>query len=149
VEAVALLPQAWRDTAWAMSEENVEIVRDLFAATNERDFPRAMSHYAEDVVLVVDALLNPGTFEGRQAVGEWFADWFKAFEPDYHFDIEEAQDLGDTVFLFASCYGHGRTSGVEVHSETGFVYRLRGGKIVRVELYPSRAEALEAAGLSE
>jgi hypothetical protein len=35
-----------RDTAWAMSEENVEVVCDLFAATNERDFPRAMSHYA-------------------------------------------------------------------------------------------------------
>jgi hypothetical protein len=24
VEAVALLPQAWRDTAWAMSQENVD-----------------------------------------------------------------------------------------------------------------------------
>jgi ketosteroid isomerase-like protein len=101
------------------------------------------------VVLVVDALLKPGTFKGRQAVGEWFADWFRAFEPDYHFDIEEAQDLGDAVFLFATCYGHGRTSGVEVQGQTGFLYRLRGGKIVRVELYPSRADALEAAGLRE
>jgi ketosteroid isomerase-like protein len=132
-----------------MSEENVGVVRDLFAATNERDFTRAMSHYAADVVLVVDALLNPGTFEGRQAVGAWFADWFRAFEPDYHFDIEETQELGDRVFLFATCYGHGRASGVEVHSQTGFLFGLRGGKIVRVELYPSRAEAIEAAGLSE
>ena len=32
-----------------MSQENVEIVRDHYAATNERDFTRAMSHYAEDV----------------------------------------------------------------------------------------------------
>jgi ketosteroid isomerase-like protein len=132
-----------------MSQENVEVVRDQFAATNERDFPRAMSHYAEDVVLVVGAFLKPGTFKGRQAVGEWFADWFRAFEADYHFDIDEAQDLGDAVFLFATCFGHGRTSGVEVHGQTGFLYRLRGGKIVRVELYSSRAEALEAAGLSE
>jgi hypothetical protein len=37
-----------------MSQENVEIVRDLFGATNERDFPRAMSHYAHDVELVAD-----------------------------------------------------------------------------------------------
>jgi ketosteroid isomerase-like protein len=132
-----------------MSEENVEVVRDLFAATNERDFPRALSHYAEDVVLVADAFLESGTFNGRHAVGQWFANWFRAFEPDYHFDIEEAQDLGDAVFLFATCYGHGRASGAEVHGQTGFLFRLRGGKIVRVELYPSRAEALEAAGLSE
>jgi ketosteroid isomerase-like protein len=36
------------------ARENVDMVLDQFAATNERDFPRAMSHYAEDVVLVVD-----------------------------------------------------------------------------------------------
>jgi ketosteroid isomerase-like protein len=134
-----------------MSEENVEVVRDLFAATNEQDFPRAMSHYAEDVELVADsvAFLDNGTFKGRHAVGQWFANWLSAFEPGYRFDIEETRDLGDGVFLYATCYGRGRTSGVEVHGQTGFLYRLRGGKIVRVELYPGRADALEAAGLSE
>jgi hypothetical protein len=38
---------------------------------------------------------------------------------------------------------------VEVHGQTGYLYRLRGGKIVRAELYPGRAEALEAAALRE
>ena len=28
MEAVALLPQAWRNTAWAMSEENVEMITE-------------------------------------------------------------------------------------------------------------------------
>jgi ketosteroid isomerase-like protein len=132
-----------------MSQENVEVVRDQFAATNERDFRRAMSHYAEDVELVVDrdAFLQGGTFRGRDAVGQWFADWFTTFEPGYHFDIEEARDLGDLVFLIATHHGRGRTSGVEVRGQTGYLYSLRGGKIVRVELYPSRAEALDAAGL--
>jgi len=57
-----------------MSQENVEVVCDQFAAVNERDFPRAMSHYAEDVELVVhpDAFLERGTFKGRDAVGQWF-----------------------------------------------------------------------------
>jgi ketosteroid isomerase-like protein len=126
-------------------------VCDLFAATNERDFPRAMSHYAEDVELVADpnVSLEQGTAKGRNAVGQWFGNWLAAFEPGYHFDIKETRDLGDAVFLYATCYGRGRTSGAEVHSQTGFLYKLRGGKIVRVELYPSRGEALEAAGLSE
>jgi len=54
-----------------MSQENVEAVCDLYAATNERDFPRAMSHYAEDVELVAhpDAFLEHGTAKGRHAVG--------------------------------------------------------------------------------
>jgi hypothetical protein len=49
-----------------MSQENVELVCDQFQATNERDFPRAMSYYAEDVELVVDpdAFLELGTFKG-------------------------------------------------------------------------------------
>jgi ketosteroid isomerase-like protein len=131
-----------------MSQENVEVVRDHFAATNERDFPRAMSYYAEDVELVVDrdAFLEGGTFTGRDAVGEWFGNWLSTFEPGYRFDIEEARDLGDIVLLTASHHGRGRTSGAEVHGQNGYVYGLRDGKIVRVELYRGMAEALKAAG---
>ncbi len=134
-----------------MSQENVEVVRDQFAATNERDFPRAMSHYAEDVQLVVDpgGFLECGTFEGRDAVGQWFGSWFATFEPGYHFDIDELRDLGDVVFLTATHHGRGRSSGAEVSGQTGYSYSLRDGKIVRVELYPSRAQALEAVGLRE
>jgi len=134
-----------------MSKENVDVVLDQFAATNERDFPRAMSHYAEDVELVVhpDAFLQSGTFTGRDAVGEWFGDWFRTFEPGYHFEIEEARDLGDVVFLNASHRGHGRTSGAEVHGQTGYLYTVRDRKIARVEIYPNPAAALQATGLSD
>ena len=130
-----------------MSQQNVEVVRDQFAAVNERDFPRAMSHYAEDVELIVDreGFLEGGRFNGREAVGQWFADWFETFEPGYRFEIEEARDLGDLVFLNAAHHGRGRTSGVAVHGQTGYLYGLRGGKIVRAELYRSPASALEAA----
>ncbi len=129
-----------------MPEPNVEIVLDQFAATNERDFPRAMSHYAEDVELVVDgeAFLEAGTFAGREAVGEWFANWFKTFEPGYRFEIEEARAFGDVVFLNATHRGRGRTSGLEVRGETGYLYTVRDGKIVRAELYRTPADALEA-----
>jgi ketosteroid isomerase-like protein len=135
-----------------MSQENVQVVLDQFAATNERDFPRAMSYYAEDVVLVVDpdAFLERGSFEGREAVGRWFANWFTTFEHGYHFDIQEALDLGgDVVFLNASHFGRGRNSGVEVRGQTGYLYTVHDGKIVRVELYASGAKALRAAGSAE
>lgn len=134
-----------------MSQENVDILRDHYAAANERDFPRAMSYYAEDVVLVArpDAFLESGTFSGREAVGRWFGNWFATFEPGYHFEIEEARDLGDAVLLVASHRGRGRTSGAEVHGRNGYLYTFRDGKIIRVELYPGRAEALDAVGLTE
>jgi ketosteroid isomerase-like protein len=130
-----------------MSTDDVEIVRDQFAATNERDFARAMSHYADDVELVVDpeAFLEAGTFKGREAVGEWFGNWFRTFQPGYHFELDEARDLGDRVLVVACHHGEGRSSGATVRGKTAYLYRLRGKKIVKVEIYPGRDQALEAA----
>ncbi len=134
-----------------MSRSDVDVVRDQFAAVNERDFPRAMDHYADDVELRVQAaaFLESGTFSGREAVGQWFANWFQTFEPGYRFEIEEAREHGEVVLLVASHHGRGRSSGIEVRGQTGYLYGLREGKIVRVELYRSRGEALAAAGARE
>jgi hypothetical protein len=64
-------------------------------------------------------------------------------------DIHEARDLGDVVLLIATHHGRGRSSGAEVHGETGYLYTVRDGKIVRVELHPSGAAALDAAGVRD
>jgi ketosteroid isomerase-like protein len=131
-----------------MAETDVEVVRAQFAATNERDFPRAMSYYADDVVLVVGQGwgITAGRFEGKTAVGEWFGDWFRQFADDYHFDIVEARDLGGgVVFLDAKHGGSGRASGVAIGSESGYLYRVVNGRITQVQLFKTPALALEAA----
>jgi ketosteroid isomerase-like protein len=134
-----------------MVQEDVEVVLDQFAAVNERDFPRAMSHYAEDVQLYVDpaAFLSGGEFKGREAVGQWFADWFATFERGYHFDIEEAREVSGHILLVASHRGRGRSSGVEVEGHTAYVYGVRDGKVVSAALYGSREEALRSIGASD
>jgi ketosteroid isomerase-like protein len=134
-----------------MSQEDVEIVRDHFAATNEGDFARALGYYADDVELVVpeDAFLESGTFKGRDAVGRWFGNWFRAFQRGYHFDLEEVRDLGDVVLVVAKHSGRGRTSGAEVRARLAYLYGVRNGKIARIDLYPGSSEALEAVALSE
>ena len=49
--------------------------------------------------------------------------------------------------LIAEHGGAGRASGAPIGTVSGYLYRVRDGKIVRAELYPGRAEALEAASL--
>jgi ketosteroid isomerase-like protein len=129
----------------------VEVIREQFAATNERDFERAMSYYADDVVLVVEeGFLNTGTFEGKEAVGEWFGDWFRAFGSDYRFEILDLRDLGGgLLFLRATYGGSGRVSGAEVRDERAYLYRVRDGLITRVELFLTPEIAMEAASLPE
>jgi ketosteroid isomerase-like protein len=129
--------------------QNLEVIRDQYAATNERDFERAMAHYADDVELVAPAgYLRTGTFKGRDAVGGWFGDWLSSFDRNSRFDLREVTELeGGAVLVVADHHARGRTSGAEVHGMVVWLYRLREGKIVRVEGYGSRDEALEAAGL--
>jgi ketosteroid isomerase-like protein len=135
-----------------MSKENVEIVRDQYAATNERDFERAMSHYAEDVEMVIPSATNlmSGTFAGRDEVGRWFGDWFATFDRDAHFDIERIVDVDESsVLLIARHRARGRASGIEVEDDVFWLYRLREGKIAYVRAFETRAEALETLGLTE
>jgi ketosteroid isomerase-like protein len=130
-----------------VSQENVEIVREAFAATNRRDFASAIDACEEDVVLVVTGLLPDGTFSGREALGKWFGDWFSAFGPEYRFELVEAQEVGERVLATARHGGRGRTSGVGVEGSTAYVFTIQRAKIVRVELYADRADALKAVGL--
>ena len=111
-----------------------------------------MGIYSEDVVLVVGPGwgITAGTYEGKPAVGEWFGDWFRQFADDYHFEITEARALGGGgVLLIVEHGGHGRTSGVAVARESGYIYRVAGGKIVRVQMFRTPEDAREAASSPE
>ena len=129
----------------------IEVVRGQFAATNARDFQSAMGHYADDVVLVVEeGFLSTGTFEGKEAVGEWFGDWFSAFGADYRFAIDEIRELRPgLVFLTATYGGTGRVSGAEVSDRRSYLYRVKDGKIARVQLFVASESAIDAASLPE
>ncbi len=134
-----------------MPPTDIEVVREQFEAVNQRDFGRAMDLYAEDVVLVVPGEgLQAGTFVGKHAVGEWFGDWFRTFDRDYHFEIEQARELeGGVIYVFARHGGRGRLSGAEVRGSNAYLYRVRDGKVTRVGFFGSEEEALEAARLPE
>jgi ketosteroid isomerase-like protein len=134
-----------------MSQRDVEVVQRHFEGVNRRDWEAVMDAYDEEVVLVAHASVGPdaGTFAGRKAVGRWFGDWFRAFGKDYRFEVEQTRSVGERVLAVARHHGSGRASGVKVEQITANLYTVSAGKIVRVELYGSPAEALDAVGLAE
>jgi len=132
-------------------QDPVDVLREQFAATNERDFARAMTYYADEVVLVIEeGFLNTGTFEGKEAVGEWYGDWFRTFGTDYRFEIEEIRELEPgLVFMTATYGGTGRASGAEVRDRRSYLYRVEDGKITRIQFFLTSEGAIEAASLPE
>jgi ketosteroid isomerase-like protein len=133
-----------------VSQENLAVVERYFEAVNRGDFAEAMAAYTDDVVLVVDERIvptNAGVFSGRDAVGEWFGDWFRSFARGYQFDIHEMRPAGDRVFVAVRHRGRGRSSGVAIDWNVGLAFTVSAGKIVRLELFTDRSGALKAVGL--
>ena len=128
-----------------MSQENVEIVREAWDAYSRGDYDRAGGFHDPHIVVVT---LEDGVVYGNDAVLANYKRWNEAWE-GVETTLEEAIGRGDRVFLTVRFQGRGRASGIEIDNRHYEVYTLRDGKVLRIDEYGHRAEALEAAGLSE
>src|SRR5262249_37403625 len=64
-------------------------------------------------------------------------------------EAEEFLDAGDRVVIPIRFGGRARHTGLDVEFPVPPLCPYREGKLLRDEIYPTKAEALEAAGLSE
>ncbi|HEX3262823.1 MAG TPA: nuclear transport factor 2 family protein [Solirubrobacterales bacterium] len=130
-----------------MSQENVEVVRRAFAYEVYGRGDRAEAEAIFDPYVVMKPT-EEGPSHGLDAVRDNFEHWREAWD-ELEVRVEEVIDAGDRVLLTAHHRGRGQGSGVEVDTRFYEVYMLRDGKVVRVDEFSERAEALEAAGLRE
>ena len=70
-------------------------------------------------------------------------------EGSHRYEIEELEGWGQTVFSGFCEYGEGHGSGIEIESRVYHHWKIRNGKVGYISETTDRAEALEAAGLSE
>jgi ketosteroid isomerase-like protein len=137
-----------------MSQENVEIVRQVYEASARRDPEAVLSLYDPDVEWdmsrhpMSQVFENLGVRHGHEGLRAWFRDWYEVFD-DFEHHCEELINAGEHVVSVGIDTGRGRGSGIAVERRIAGVWTIRNGKIVRVAWFPTRAEALEAAGLSE
>jgi ketosteroid isomerase-like protein len=132
-----------------MSEESVKFVLDAYARFNAGEKVPEPWFFTPDVEYRA-AREDPDSavHHGLDAVRAQYASWVDAY-PDLAADPLEAKDGGDNVFLWLRFSGHGEGSGAPVEMELAHVLTMRDGKVARIAEYSDRAEALEAAGLSE
>jgi ketosteroid isomerase-like protein len=133
-----------------MSQENLERLRAGVAAFNRRDVEAFEALIADDVEIIpIRAALEGGTaYRGPGAVARWYAAVDESWE-DLQVEIEEMRDGADRVLGLGRIRSRGRGSGVAIDVEVAALARFRDGLIVRLRIYSNRAEAAEAAGMSE
>jgi ketosteroid isomerase-like protein len=129
-----------------MSEDNVELVH--------RGMESAEAFWAmldDDVVWDLRAFpfldLDP-VYIGRDAVIKASRHYWGTWA-EYRLDADEVIDAGSKVLVTVHERMRGKASGLPWDRRWAQVWTFDGGRVVRWELFQDKAEALEAAGLSE
>ena len=131
-----------------MSQENVEVVRSLYRAMNDRHPERAAEFADPELEWIPDSRVGEGPIQGRANVIDFFTDRAEMFD-EFRMETERFWERDDRVLVFLRHTGRGRGSGAEFDIQIAHLWTLRDGVVVRGEGYGDRDEALEAAGLSE
>jgi ketosteroid isomerase-like protein len=129
-----------------VSEENVQTVRRIFEAWGRGDFS-SVDWADPEIVFRTPEFMASRTVRGIEAMGREWASWLHTFE-GFGSEALEFFDAGDQVVTFNRFSGRGKASGVPMSEIPGAArLTLRNRKVVELQIYNDRKEALRDAGL--
>jgi ketosteroid isomerase-like protein len=132
-----------------MSQENIEGIKRAYEAMSELDAEAMVGLCEPDVEFrsrIAEA--DDVTYRGHDGVRDYIASLAEVFEW-VRTEPLDVVDESDRAVICNRFRARGRHSGVEVEERFFQALRFRDGKVLWWAFYPSKAEALEAVGLSE
>ena len=132
-----------------MSQENVELVRRGVETWNRRDLTTWLALFSSDAEIDWSRARGPlkGVYRGPGELETLWNEWFFTFEKA-EIETHGFTGAGSEVVVSNTSHFRGR-QGVEVSASSTWVFTVENGQITCLRLFQKRAEALEAAGLSE
>jgi ketosteroid isomerase-like protein len=132
-----------------MSRENVELVRRCFDLFGGGEIEAVLQH-VDPAVETIEPPEIPGsaTYRGHSGLAVAYRHWATQWD-DFRVELEELIDAGSDVVAVTRHHGTGRASGATVGAQVAYVFTVHAGKLARMQIFNTRAEALEAAGLPE
>jgi ketosteroid isomerase-like protein len=132
-----------------MPEDNVEVVRSILEAWEQRRSPGGLLDERVEWVNAPEAV-EPGTRRGKRAFEAAAASVVESFQ-DIRLQIDEIRPAGDQVLVLGTMVVRGRDSGAELRQPLGQLWTVRGGRAVRFEWFadPSQARAALGAAADE
>ncbi len=131
-----------------MSQENLEIVERAISAINERDVGAYLALCNPDIELINQIAAIEGPNKGEQGIRLFFEGIVEA-TAKFELEIERLQPLDDNRVLGSLILHLETAGGFPQRQPLTNLYELEDGRLSRVRVFSDRAEALEAAGLSD
>jgi ketosteroid isomerase-like protein len=133
-----------------MSQENVEIVRNVYAMLGRGDAATWDVIPSDFVFDFSRRLIDPVRLCGPDEMRAFYRDLDSPWAGGARLEIEELIDAGDKVLALIRFGGRGKMSGAAVEALVWNVWTFRNGTPVEWTYFgEDRAAALKAVGLSE
>jgi ketosteroid isomerase-like protein len=131
-----------------MSQQNLDLVRRLFAVYNDRSFAENADLIDPDIVWDVSRVTLPeaASYAGRSELLGFAEDWAEGFVSQ-RVEVEDMVDAGDRVVVKVHHRGQGQSSGIEIAQRFAMVWTIADGRAKRMDMYPTFEDALEDLGL--
>ena len=132
-----------------VSQEDLELVRQAIDLLNDQDIEAVLPYIHPDFEFSTPPAISvePQTYRGHDGLRLYFQQWADAADRVRLIADELFDGASDAVVASARLLARGRETGIETELPVGMVWHVRDGKVVGLEIYPTLAEARDAAGI--
>jgi ketosteroid isomerase-like protein len=123
----------------------VKVVKAVFAAFAERDVERVLELIdpeVEFIALTNDFAGRTEPYRGHEGIRQYFRDVAQVWD-ELRLTPRDYRQVGDNVLVVGRV--NARSAARIVDGSTGWVFRVRGGRVVYGRVYPSAGDAEAAA----
>ena len=133
-----------------MSQENVEIAWRASNAWNEGGIEALLAYLDPEVEWHAPReSMEPGSYHGHAGVRNYLGRLGEVFEQQRAEPVDVIDIDAERVISVIRTIGRSEKFGTEIDAEWAWLIKMRDGKGIEVWIFTDRAQALEAAGLSE
>src|SRR5687768_10878650 len=126
-----------------MASRNVDLIRPIYEDWSRGHWRTAFDVYDPQMEWgwSSEFLGLAGVYRDPRDPNPRLRTWLSGWE-FWRAEAEDFLEIDDYVVVLATYHGRGRGSGVEIRQEGAHVFKLRDGKVVRLEIFASREKAI-------
>jgi ketosteroid isomerase-like protein len=124
--------------------DDIELIKAVFAAFAERDVDGLLEYAADDIIfspVTADYAGRTDPYVGHEGIREYFRDVASVWD-DLRVTPTDFRQVGESVLVTGKVSA--QSAARVIAGSSGWIWRVREGKIVYGRIYPSAGDAISA-----